>query len=244
MHESIIMEAGLSLNEARIYETLVKTGNSSANTLSSKTNISRSNVYDAIARLCKRGLATELFIKKRKYYAPSHPRRLFELLEEKKERINSVISGLTKQYEGNKTTEQAYVHHGIEAYKNYMFDILEKKAPYYCIGGKGMWFDPRLKYFRLQYDRQRGNTQIPYHHIFDEEMKKQTRLPLKFPKNKFKFLPKKYCSKLTIEFFGDEVVIYTGEDFGKLKDEPTVFVIKSKEIAEGFKKIYEFFWDH
>ncbi len=238
------MEAGLSLNEARVYQALVRLGNSSVNTLSSNTRISRSNVYDAIARLCKKGLATQVFVEKKKLYAPSNPRRLLELLDEKKESINTIVSGLVNQYEKNKSVEQAFVHHGLEAYKNYMFDILEKKAPYYCIGAKGMWFDPRLKYFKAQYDRERAKVKIPYSHIFDEEMKKHITDPLKFKNAEHKFLPKKYCSKLTIEFFGDEVVLYTGEEFGKLKDEPVVFVIKSKEIVDGFKKIYEFMWDH
>ena len=74
-------------------------------------------------------------------------------------------------------------------------------------------------------------------------LKKRIKEPLKFKKNEFKFLPKKYCSKMTMEFFGDYTVIYSGEEFGKLKDEPTVFVIKSKDITEGFRKLYQFMWD-
>ncbi len=244
MHEKVLMGLGLSLNEARIYEAMVKVGEASVNTISVKTKINRSNVYDAMERLCEKGLATELFVKNQKFYKCIHPRRLMELLKEKEQQVDAILSGLAKEFEQHYKDEEAYFYRGVEAYKNYMFDILKDKKPYYCIGGKGMWFDKRLKYFRMKFDRERQKSNICFNHIFDEGMRKKVKEPLKFKKNEFKFLPKKYCSNLTIEFFGDQVVIYSGETFGKLKEEPTVFVIKSKDIAEGFKKIYGFMWDH
>lgn len=244
MHEDILLEIGLSLNESRIYEKLIELGEASVNTLSVKTKINRSNVYDTMERLCEKGLATEMFFKNQKHYKAIHPRRLLELLKEKEEKISSFMPDFIKKFESNKQEEEAYFYRGIEAYKNYMFDILKEKKPYYCIGAKGMWFDPRLKYFRLKFDRERKKAKIYYSHIFDEGMPKVITDPLKFEHGEYKFLPKKYCSKLTMEFFGDYVVIYSGEEFGKLKEEPTVFVIKSKDIAEGFKKLYQFVWDH
>src|SRR3989338_484486 len=243
MNEETLMELGLSLNEARIYEALVDLGEASVNTISIKTRINRSNVYDAMERLCEKGLATELFIKSQKYFKSVHPRRLLELLKEKQEGVERILPNLAKKFETNKQEEEAYFYRGIEAYKNYMFDILKEKQPYYCIGGKGMWFDERLKYFRMKFDRERQKSKVEFNHIFDEEMKTKTKQPLKFKNNTYKFLPKKYCSKLTMEFFGDYTIIYAGEEFGKLKEDPTVFVIKSKDIAEGFKKIYQFMWD-
>ena len=244
MHEEILMEIGLSLNEARIYEKLVELGEASVNTLSVKTKINRSNVYDAMERLCEKGLSTEMFFKSQKYYKAVHPRRLLEILKEKEEKIGSFMQDLIKKFESHRQEEEAYFYRGIEAYKNYMFDILKEKKPYYCIGAKGMWFDTRLKYFRLKFDRERKKSKIEYNHIFDEGMPKVINDPLKFERGTYKFLPKKYCSKLTIEFFGDYTIIYTGEEFGKLKEEPTVFVIKSKDVTEGFKKIYKFMWDN
>ena len=243
MHEQTLMDLGLSLNEARIYEALVDIGEASVNTISIKTKINRSNVYDAMERLCNKGLTTELFVKSQKYYKAIHPRRLLELLKEKEDTIEDIMPKLIKKFEANQQQEEAYFYRGVEAYKNYMFDILKEKKPYYCIGGKGMWFDERLKFFRMKFDRERQKSKISFNHIFDEEMKKRIKEPLKFKKNEFKFLPKKYCSKMTMEFFGDYTVIYSGEEFGKLKDEPTVFVIKSKEITEGFRKLYQFMWD-
>lgn len=96
-----------------------------------------------------------------------------------------------------------------------------------------------------KFDRERKKSNICFKHIFDAEMKENIKEPLAFEKNEYRFLPKEYCSNLTFEFFGDYLVIYTGsKKFGKLKEEPTLFVLKSKEVAEGFRKLFDFMWKH
>ncbi|HLC90886.1 MAG TPA: helix-turn-helix domain-containing protein [Candidatus Nanoarchaeia archaeon] len=243
MYEETFKNLGMSPNEAKIYEELIHLGESSINTISVKTNVNRSNVYDAMERLVEKGLAAGVMIKGQKHFRAAHPRRLLELLKEKQEEIEHILPDLTKKFEFHHQEEEVHFYRGIEGYKNYMFDILKEGKTYYCIGAKGMWFDPRLKFFRMKFDRERKKSNIQFKHIFDEEVKTKSPEPLQFEKNRYKFLPKKYCSNLTIEFFGDYTVIYTGEDYGKLKEKPTLFVLKSKEIADGFKKLFQFMWD-
>src|SRR3989338_3198728 len=107
MHEEVLMEIGLSLNEARIYEALVELGEASVNTLSVKTTINRSNVYDAMERLCEKGLAIEMFIKSQKHYKAVHPRRLLELLKEKENVVDSILPELAKKFEATTQEEEA-----------------------------------------------------------------------------------------------------------------------------------------
>ncbi|MFH1276366.1 MAG: helix-turn-helix domain-containing protein [Candidatus Woesearchaeota archaeon] len=243
MYKEIFQSLGMSPNEAQIYEALIGLGEASANDISVKTGINRSNVYDAMERLADKGLAASVTLRGNKYFKASHPRRLLELLKEKEEIVANILPDLSKKFEFHDQKEEVYFYQGIEGYKNYMFDILKEGKTYYCIGGKAMWFDPRLKYFRMKFDRERKKSNVQFKHIFDEEVKTKSPEPLKFEKNKYKFLPKKYCSNLTLEFFGDYTVIYTGNAYGKLKEKPNLFVIKSKEISEGFKKIFQFIWD-
>ncbi|MBT4604071.1 hypothetical protein HOC01_00390 [archaeon] len=244
MYEEILKDIGLSPNEAKIYEALVGLGEASVNTISVKTKINRSNIYDAMERLVEKGLASDIFTKKEKLYKAAHPNRVKEIVEEKLSIIKKILPDLTKKFETDHEEEEAFFYRGIHAYKNYMFQILKEKKPYYCIGGKGMWFDPRLRFFMPNFDRQRKESNICFKHIFDSEMKGKIKEPLQFEKNEYRFLPKKYCSNLTFEFFGDYLVIYTGKEFGKLKEKPTLFVLKSKEVTEGFKKIFDFMYDH
>jgi len=61
-----------------------------------------------------------------------------------------------------------------------LLSVCNDKKSYYCIGGKGMWFDPRLEYFRLKFDREREKSKIEFNHIFDQGMEKKITEPLKF----------------------------------------------------------------
>ena len=245
MYTEVLRDLGLSPNEAKIYESLLGLGEASVNIISVKTKISRSNVYDAMERLVEKGLASDIFTKGQKLFKAIHPRRLLEILKEKEAVVEKILPKLTEKFETEQEKEQAFFYRGIHGYKNYMFDILKEKQTYYCIGGKGMWFDPRLQFFMPKFDRERKKSNICFKHIFDAEMKGKVKEPLKFEKNEYRFLPKKYSSNLTFEFFSDYLVIYSGSGvYGRLKEEPTVFVLKSKEVADGFKKIFDFMYEH
>lgn len=245
MYTELLQGLGLSPNEAKIYEALLGLGEASVNTISVKTKVNRSNVYDAIERLVEKGLVSDIFTKGQKLYKAIHPRRLLELLKEKEAVVEKILPELEKRFETEQEEEQAFFYRGIHGYKNYMFDILKEKKPYYCVGGKGMWFDPRLQFFMPKFDRERKKANVTFKHIFDAAMKGKVKGPLEFEKNEYRFLPKKYSSNLTFEFFSDYLVIYSGSGtYGKLKENPTVFVLKSKDVVDGFKKLFDMMWEH
>jgi sugar-specific transcriptional regulator TrmB len=180
MYEEILKDIGLSPNEAKIYVALVGLGEASVNTISVKTKINRSNVYDAMERLVEKGLASDVFTKREKLYKAAHPKRVKEIVEEKLDVIEKILPDLTKRFEADEVEEEAFFYRGIHAYKNYMFQILKEEKPYYCIGGKGLWFDPRLKFFMPKFDRQRKKSNICFKHIFDKKMKGKVKQPLQF----------------------------------------------------------------
>jgi len=60
----------------------------------------------------------------------------------------------------------------------------------------------------------------------------------------YKFMPKKYSSSTAIDIFGPYVVVFVGVSPGELHEEPIQFVMKSRKLAEGYRKFFEFIWDH
>ena len=245
MHLEVLEKIGLSPNEAKIYHSLLDLDESSVNTLSVRTKINRRNIYDAMERLIEKGLASEVFIKGQKLFKPIHPERLLNLLEEKQSFVKRALPDMIERFNQKEQKEQAFVYKGVSGYKNYLLDILKEKETYYSVGGKGMWFDPRLKFFMPNFNMERKKLNIHFKHIFDAEIEKKMTDPLNFEENEYRFLPKECCSNLSFEFFGDHLGVYTGRgEYGKLKEDPTIFVLKSKEITEGFKKLFDFMWKH
>ena len=81
-------------------------------------------------------------------------------------------------------------------------------------------------------------------HLFDYEVKEQRPQILKLVGKPYKFLPKEYSSHTAIDVFGDYVVMFVGVKAGELYDDPLQFVIKSRRLADGYRKFFQFMWDH
>jgi sugar-specific transcriptional regulator TrmB len=147
MYEELLREIGLSPNEARVYESLLHTGEASVQTIALKSKVHRRNVYDSLSKLMEKGLASEVFIKGEKNFKAINPRRLLELIKEKEEKINKFLPEMQKKYEAVEEKEEAYLYKGIEGFKNYLQDILKTKETVYFIGAKAFWLDEKLKHF-------------------------------------------------------------------------------------------------
>ncbi|PIN79319.1 hypothetical protein COV16_04800, partial [Candidatus Woesearchaeota archaeon CG10_big_fil_rev_8_21_14_0_10_34_8] len=154
------------------------------------------------------------------------------------------LPDMKKKFVEKETDAQAYIYKGVQGVKQYLQDILETKETGYFIGAKAMWLDPRLKHFLPRFEKERIKKGITFKHIFDYEVKKQTPEILKVVGKPYKFLPKNYSSPTMIDIFGPYIVTFIGVKPGIMKDEPIQFVMKNRELADGYRKFFQFMWDH
>lgn len=244
MYEDILKEIGLSNNESKIYETLVRKGSLSIQQISNKSKVHRRNAYDSLSKLEEKGLVSEYFSKREKIYKAIDPSRLLDLLKEKENKLNEVVPNLQKEYNEKSEENEAYFYKGIEGFKNYLKLILETKETVYFIGAKAFWLDKRLQFFLPHFDKERKKLGIKFKHLFDYEVKYEKPEILNLVGKPYKFLPKKYSSNTSIDIFGSYVVTFVGVKPGQLPEEPLMFVLKSKKLAEGYKKFFQFMWNH
>lgn len=244
MYEEVLREIGLSPNEARVYESMLDSGEVSVQKISIKSKVHRRNVYDALTKLVEKGLVSELFINGEKNFKSISPTRLLELIREKETKLNKILPEMERKMEKKQEGEEAYFYRGIEGFKNYLQDILKTGKPVYFIGAKAFWLDPRLQHFLYNFEKERKKRGIKFYHLFDYEVKEQKPEILKLVGKPYKFLPKKYSSPTAIDVFGDYVVAFVGVSPGKLDSEPVQFVMKSKRLADGYRKFFQFMWDN
>lgn len=237
-------EVGLSVNEARVYEALLPLGEASVQEVSLKAKVHRRNVYDSLAKLVEKGLVSELFIKGEKHYKAMNPQRLMELLKECEERLEKALPEMKAKHEAMEEKEEAYFHRGTEGFKLYLQAILEQKETVYFIGAKAFWLDPRLQHYLRRFEKERKRLGIKFIHIFDHEVKEQKPEILKMVGKPYKFLPKEYSSQTAVDVFGDYVVTFVGVKPGELAEDPLQFVLKSRRLAEGYRKFFQFMWDN
>lgn len=111
---------GFDEKETAVYLALLELGEVSVSALVEKSNIKRTTVYASIEILEKRGLVGRTKHKKRTLYFAEDPRLLSDQLDEKKEKLNSVLPQLLalsgrftrkpkiQYYEGREGIERAY----------------------------------------------------------------------------------------------------------------------------------------
>mgnify|MGYP001585549278 CR=1 FL=1 len=243
MYQELLQKIGLSLNESRVYEALLQTGESNVNTISIKSKVHRRNVYDSINKLIEKGLASETFVKGERLFKPTDPERLKEIIKERETALDTFLPEMKQLYSSVEPEAEAYLFRGVEGVKNYLQLILQEKQPVYFIGAKAMWLDPRLKHYLPHFDKERKALGIKFMHLFDYEVREQKPEILKLVGKPYKFLPKNYSSPTMVDIFGDYVVTFVGAKPGQLYEEPLMFVMKSKLLADGYRKFFQFMWD-
>ena len=67
--------------------------------------------------------------------------------------------------------------------------------------------------------------------------------PKMFPgKLAYRFLPKECSTNSVLSVFGDYVVTYTGITMGKMADNTVFFIMRSKDLAESYRKWFWYMW--
>ena len=243
MNLQTLTDIGLSPNEAKIYISLLETGEAGVGEISLHAKIHRRNVYDAVQRLIEKGLVFQILGKGENSYRPVDPAKLMELVDEKRINLARSIPTLEKLYHATPQQEAAYIYKGVEGFKNYLRDILRVGEDVCFIGAKGGWFDPKLKTFIGRFLADAKKQGIKYKHLFDHEVKSHLPHIPKTVGNQYKFLPKKYSSNSMVDIFGNHVVSFTGAGLAEISDDITIFVIVSRPMADSYRTWFKFMWD-
>jgi len=244
MFEQTLEDLGFGRNESRVYEALLSLGSSSIEQIAARSKVHRRNIYDVLAKLLEKGLISETFIHNRKEYRAIHPSRLLDLLGEKERKLKSVLPEMERRFGAYEEEEAAYLYKGINGFKQYLQDILDVGETAYFIGAKAFWLDPRLQHFLPKFDAERKRRGIKFMHLFDYEVKEQKPEILRLVGKPYKFMPKEYSSLTAVDIFGDRVVTFVGITPGQLPEEPVQFVMRSRRLADGYRKFFQFIWDH
>lgn len=246
MNTTILEQLGLSPNEAKIYEALLELKESSAGVISAHAKIHRRNTYDAIHRLIEKGLIFSVLAKGDHIYSAVDPDKLMELVKEKELSLEKILPDLRQKYTKDRQPQEAYIYKGIEGFKNYMRDILRVGEDAYFIGAKLAWWDPRMLSFTQQFLKEAERKNIKFYHVFDaivETQGKDALAELDKRKLPYRFLPEKYNTDSTLDFFGDQIVTWHGISLKKLHDDVTLFVLRDKGLAESYKTWWKFMWE-
>ena len=238
MEKQTLIKIGLTDNEADIYLALLSIGPSLVSKIVEKTRINRTHIYDRLSHLMKKGLVAYVIKNNRKHFYAAEPKRLLRYLEEKqeeiakeKEEVKSILPKLEKIIPEIKD-ESVEVYEGKEGLKTILEDIIRSKEDILTYGSEGN-FSNVLRFYFKHYLKRLEKTGISMKVLFNYD---SSRKPFSWKFAKARYLPKIYKTPTETTIYGEKVTIFI------LTGSPKVILIKSKTVAESYKRYFNVLW--
>ncbi len=244
MNLEILEQIGLSKNEIKIYFALLELEQSSATPIVKKSAIPNSKVYPTLDKLIKRGLVSYVIKNNVKYFQASDPKHLIEfinnkeeLISQQKKEIEKLIPIIEQKRKLAKDKQEATIYEGLAGVKVAFTNILNtlQSGDKYTVFTLGEELNnAELKYFFRDYHKKRIQKKIGVHLIANEKIRAIFIKYHLFKNMKVKFSKQKLPAGIFI--YGDYVMTLVWQE------EPTAFVIKSKNNAEKYKEFFQEIW--
>ena len=234
--EKILEELGLSKNEAKTYLCLLKTGACAAGEIAKKSKLHRSNVYDALERLQKKGLVGHITKEDTKIYQASNPNTLLTMLKEKEIELKTMLPNLILNYELSDKNLNTRIQEGRQAIRNMLNKLLEYKKTIYVYGIPKDAADQVGIGFMKEYHIKRDKEKINMLHIYNEDARSRIHYLNQLSYTEAKYLPPEYDSPVSTFICGDCVVL------ALITSNPTLVFIENQALATAYMKYFDLFW--
>jgi len=234
-------EAGLTKNEAAVYKALLKLGPVTAGPLTKKSGIHRSRVYEALNRLVDKGLVSYKIKANRKYFQAQNPEVLLDFIEEKKQKVKSVIPELKLLQAEKIEKQEANVFEGYKGLKSIFDNTINqlKKGDEILVFGarSGQDVSPETwNAFFKNFNKRRIEKGIRYKIIFNEDLR-GSEIVKEFKKSKLtevRFIKQKTPAGINIHSDNVAIIVWKKKPYG--------FLITSKEVNGSFKGYFKTLW--
>jgi sugar-specific transcriptional regulator TrmB len=236
-YREALSEYGLSENEIQVYITLIKTGESTAQSIAKNAKLPRTTTYHLLEGLVQKGLVSFVIKETIKYFQAIDPKRLVELLEEKKQRIQQIVPELSAIAATIKEKPKVVIFEGMKGIRAVLQDVLEEKKTIYHYGDI-ISLQEVLKFAFPQFIRKRVEKKILIKILCKkEDPHKELLKTAKKEFREFVFIPDDYIFKSSVFMYSGKVAIFN------IHEEPHyVVIVENKDFYESQKNLFELIW--
>ena len=230
MYEKLL-HIGLTKTEAKIYLSLIDINKAQAGVIARKTGIHRRSVYDALDRLIEKGLVSYITENDKRFYTPTDPARIQEIINQQKIEIDNILPTLQAKFLEHKDKQETLFYRGKEGLKTIFDDQINEGKTVYIIGAAHTAKE-HLKYYLPHYTNKRVKKKIKLKALYAG--KKHEKLP---PHAEVKYLPPSFGSLVSTNIYGNKAAIILW-----LPHDPVAILIKQPDIAKTFRTYFETLW--
>jgi sugar-specific transcriptional regulator TrmB len=242
-----LINAGFTMNESKVYLTLVELGESKTGKICERTGIPSSHIYQILDSLTKKGVIGFKIYKNAKVYHINSPNTLKAIFTTKKEElkkleegINLTIESLKKTPKNIETISDYKYFEGIKGVKSMWFEalsIMNSKSSLDAYTGDVESFEELTAFYLEEIHKIRIKKDIKSRMILPIGATKEAMLRKKRGKIEIKYLKKESGGEFVVH---DNFVIL--QHTGKKEVVPRGFLIKDAVFAKTFKEMFENLW--
>lgn len=245
-----LQQLGFSEIEAKLYLTLLESGQMSVAELAEEVKINRTAAYTHIYSLLEKGVIAEVMIGSRKQLAATDPERLGYLIEKKQDSLRAmqnkfpdILTTINSSFTKNKSEEKADVrsYKGINSVKAIYNEALMSNEfrSYVEVGEPPVLSPDNITFFNNAFKR---NKQIKmWEIVYDSPFSRRQAMKVLAQNNRryfYKFMPSnlKWTTSEDILIYDGKVAIvnYTGN--------VSSIVLQSTDFYNNLKALFDFMW--
>jgi len=241
---TILQQFNLSPTAAKVYIALLELGKSSADKIAKRAGTYKANVYQALEKLAEVGLATHIFEENKRFFIPTSPEKLPNVLEEMERKQQQKIQSLRKdldkfmpqlnaKYNSIKEKDLFEIYRGRKAYKAVIQEILKEKPKVW----KGFGNFQIQEAFPIEF--QRWFRKIPLH-LFSTKTPHVKKLKIEAEKTsnvQVTWLPKEVYMPIVWVVFGNNVLIIIYEP------DLILLRIQSDKVVKTYSSQFDYLWN-
>lgn len=239
--KNILKSIGFTENEAIVYLALLNSGTTTAGNLIKTLGTHRATVYDTLNLLIEKGIVSFVTKNDKKYFKADNPEKLILMTEAKKQFLEKNLKELKEKVpkikavqENMEEEQEAFIFKGKNGLKSICEDVLKEKKQWLVFGAKGIFAESMPHYFS-KFHKKRAKLGIPMRIIRNQETK-NAKWSKKLKLREERFLPDIYATPSTTFIYSNKTAIVVW------LPEPTAFLIKSKTVANSYRKHFEVLW--
>ena len=237
-----LRKIGLSETEAKLYLTLLRIGASNVQKLIAETGLYKSNTYDALERMCEKGIISKVVEGKVRVYQLQKPDSLIDFIQKKKselEQQEQIAKELAETVELTKkhivTPETAIVLKGLAGIKQIYSEIINAKLDYLVFGSPKESETIIGDYYWQNLHAKQKENKIKAKMIFHKSLRSWTKL---IPKDliELRFLDEEFEPLTETTIYGTKVafVVWT--------EKPIVTIINNEHVTNSYRQIFNMLW--
>lgn len=244
MDYNLIIEAGLTQGEAKVYLSLLNLGTSTSGPIVKDSRVANSIIYRILESLIQKGLVSFIIKEKTKYFTAAPPERILDYIDERKEKLDENMEKIKKILPDlkSKLTQEETKVTVYEGFKGYItaFELLylklKKGDEYHAYGAYPEQEEKYHAYWKRDHIR-RGKAGVSCKLLFNQG----TSPEIIKNRNSYKLIdarvmPSGIITPTWFMTYKDTTAIMLQ------KKKPIAVIIENQEIADSFEAYFQDLW--